>query len=170
LTQQIYHSVVDVFVTSYRRTRMMINAKILFHRRKPTAFEVGLTRREMDGVKLVVSDPERTVLDALDHPPLVGDMSAAIAHFKNALPRIDPARLADYALRLAADSTCQRLGLLLERAEVSGPFMADLRQRALRSTGQHLLVPGYPRSGPLHPIWRVVENDPQSSVSVHEQW
>ena len=65
LTQQLYASLVDAFITSYRRPRQLGNARVLFHRRKPSVFANGLTRIEITGTPVVVSDPERTVLDAL---------------------------------------------------------------------------------------------------------
>jgi predicted transcriptional regulator of viral defense system len=159
LTQQQHTSVVDVFVGRYRRPRQLGGAQILFHRRQEGAFRDGITRIEIDGVRVAVSDPERTLLDALEVFDVVGGMAEAIRLFRESVGRLDCARLVAYALQGAHDSTCQRLGLLLERAEIVGPFMADLRARAAQSTGQHLLLPGLDSSGPLHPEWRVVEND-----------
>jgi predicted transcriptional regulator of viral defense system len=107
----------------------------------------------------VVSDPERTVLDALEEPHVVGGMYEAIRLFGEAAPRLDHARLVTYALDIARSSTCQRLGLLLERSGIDGPFMAALRARAARSTSVHQLIPGAGRTAPPDPVWHVVEND-----------
>jgi predicted transcriptional regulator of viral defense system len=159
LTRQQYTSGIDVFVVSFRRSRRLGDAEVIFHRRKPEAFRSGLTQIDVDATPVAVSDPERTVLDALDEFHVVGGMSEAIRLFHEALPRVDPARLTAHALQIGRDSTCQRLGLLFERAGIAGPFLEDLRARAARSTGQHLLVPGLGKQGPLNPIWRVVEND-----------
>ena len=93
LTQQLYVSVVDVFITSYRRPRKLGNAQVFFHRRKPSMFASGLTRIEVTGTPVVVSDPERTVLDALEEPHVVGGMYEAIRLFAEAEPRLDHARL-----------------------------------------------------------------------------
>lgn len=159
LTLQQHTSVVDAFTTSFRRPRRLGGADIIFHRRKPTVFGVGLTHLDVGGVEVAVSDPEHTMLDALEEFRVVGGMSEAIHLFREALPRIDRARLANYALEIARDSTCQRLGLLLDRAGADGPFMDALRRRAAESTGQHLLIPGMRRVGPISGTWRVVEND-----------
>ena len=165
LTQQQHTSVVDAFVTSFRRPRRLGDAQVLFHRRKPAMFGSGLTRVDIAGTPVVVSDPERTLLDALEEFRVVGGMLDALRLSREALPCLDHARLVAYALELGRDSTCQRLGLLLQRSAVTGPFVDDLRARAAQSTGVHLLVPGLTRTGPLNPVWRIVENDrPPPSV------
>jgi predicted transcriptional regulator of viral defense system len=159
LTQQQYASIVDVFIASFRRSRRLGEAEIRFHRRKLSLFESGLTQIEVGGTQVVVSDPERTVLDALEEPHVVGGMHEAIRLFADAVPRLNHARLTAYALDIARDSTCQRLGLLLERTGIDGPFMDDLRDRAARSKGVHKLIPGPGRMALPNPAWRVVEND-----------
>jgi predicted transcriptional regulator of viral defense system len=159
LTQQQHASVVDAFVNSFRRSRRLGEAQVRFHRRKRDLFESGLTQVEIAGTPVVVSDPERTMLDALEEPHVVGGMHEAIRLFLEAKPRLNHARLVAYALDLARDSTCQRLGLLLERSGVDGPFMDDLRARAAQSTGIHQLIPGLGRTGSPNSIWHVVEND-----------
>jgi predicted transcriptional regulator of viral defense system len=159
LTLQQYTSVVDVFLPSYRRPRRIGNARVLFHRRRADVFSNGITHVDVDGVPVATTDPERTVLDALEEFRVVGGMEEAINLFEQALPKIDPKVLAEQALTIARDSTCQRLGLLLERAEVHGPFMPQLADRAAASTGIHVLVPGRAKDGPVHPTWRVIEND-----------
>ena len=171
LTQQQYASLVDVFITSFRRPRRLGAAEIRFHRRKPSMFESGLTQIEISGTQVVVSDPERTVLDALEEPHVVGGMREAIRVFVEAFPRLDHARLVAYALDIGGDSTCQRLGLLLERSGIEGPFMDDLRERAARSKGVHKLIPGQGRTAMPNPVWRVVENDgsgPGASAGVEQ--
>ena len=81
LTQQQHTSIVDVFVTSFRRPRRLGEAEIVFHRRKVEVFQSGLTRIEVDGTAVAVSDPERTVLDALEEFHVVGGMAEAIRLF-----------------------------------------------------------------------------------------
>ncbi|MCC6176693.1 MAG: hypothetical protein IT305_15395 [Chloroflexi bacterium] len=166
LTQQQYASVIDAFITSFRRPRRLGEAEIRFHRRKPSLFKSGLTTIDMDGTQVVVSDPERTVLDALEEPHIVGGMHEAKRLFNEGVPRLDHARLATYALDLARGSTCQRLGLLLERHGIEGPFMDDLRTRAARPTGVYPLIPGDDDGlATPNPVWHVIENDrPCSSL------
>jgi predicted transcriptional regulator of viral defense system len=160
LTQQQYASVVDAFTTSFRRPRRLGEAEIRFHRRKPSLFGRGLTTIDIDGTQVVVSDPERTVLDALEEPHIVGGMHEAKRLFDEAVPRLDHARLATYALDIARGSTCQRLGLLLERHGIGGSFMDDLRTRAARPTGVYQLIPGDDDCPATpNPVWHVIEND-----------
>ncbi len=62
-----------------------------------------------------VSDVERTLLDALDHPRLVGGMRRALDLFSTGLARADLNTLIGHAVRGSRHSTCQRVGVLLER-------------------------------------------------------
>jgi predicted transcriptional regulator of viral defense system len=165
LTQQQHASVIDAFIMSFRRPRRLGEAEVRFHRRKASVFASGLTRVEIGGTQVVVSDPERTVLDALEEPHVVGGMQEAMRLFIEAAPRLDHSQLAAYALDIAHDSTCQRLGLLLERSGIDGPFMDDLRARADRSRGVHQLIPGQGRTATPNPTWHIIENDqPNSGV------
>jgi predicted transcriptional regulator of viral defense system len=165
LTQQQYASVVDAFTTSFRRPRRLGEAEIRFHRRKPSLFESGLITIDIDGTQVVVSDPERTVLDALEEPHIVGGMQEARRLFDEAVPRLDHVRLTTYALDIARGSTCQRLGLLLERHGIEGPFMDELRTRAARPTGVYQLIPGDDDCPATpNPVWHVIENDRPCSV------
>jgi predicted transcriptional regulator of viral defense system len=159
LTTQQYTSLVDVFVLSYLPPRRLGNARVVFHRRRQGTFSTGITTFDVDGVAVSTSDRERTVLDALEEFRVVGGMDEAIKLFAEALPKINPQVLVAQALAIARDSTCQRLGVLLERANVEGAYMTELAARASRSSGIHLLIPGRPRSGPLHQKWHVIEND-----------
>lgn len=159
LTQQQHGSLIDVFVPAFRRSRRVGNARVVFHRRDPAVFGVGVGRVEVDGVAVAVSDPERTVIDALDQFRVVGGMAEAIRLFRGALPKLDLERLVAAALAISRSSTCQRLGLLLEREGSRGAAMKRLRKRAEESTGVHLLVPGRPRLGRVHPVWKIIEND-----------
>lgn len=158
LTSQQHSSRLDVFLTGARRPRRIGNAFVTFHVRDARVFRSGTTRIPVDEVPVLVSDPERTVLDSLDQFRVVGGMREAILLFSNAVHRIDPDRLVADALAIARASTTQRLGLLLEREGIEGAFVDKLRKRA--SDGSiHVLVPGRPRRGPTHPLWKIVEND-----------
>lgn len=157
LTAQAYGSLVDVFVTGHRRARELGGARVVFHAAPPGAFEYGLTTIEIEGSTLSVSDPERTVLDLLEHPRLLG-AAEIFAVVKAAATRVDLSRLVDYALRWPNLSTCQRLGVLLERAGVPSTTLEPLAHR-VHGAGVAAMVRSAPRRGHTHPVWRIVEND-----------
>ena len=157
LTTQSYGSVVDVFVTGHRRPRELGGARIVFHEAPPALIGFGLTTVPIEGVPLSVSDPERTLLDLLEHPRMLG-IPETLAAVAAAAARVDLARLLGYATRWPNLSTCQRLGVLLERAGTPPDALRPLADR-VRSAGVAAMVRAAPRRGPTHRVWRIVEND-----------
>jgi predicted transcriptional regulator of viral defense system len=159
LTQQLYTSAIDAFVAQRRRNRRLANAEIRFHVIPEESLSVGTEPAHLEGVTVVVSSPERTLLDALDYPDSVGGLRAGVKLVASALNRVDDARLIPLAAGHSRVSTCQRLGVLLERAKVARSALAPLRRRIRENHSVVSLLPDNPRHGRVHPDWRVVEND-----------
>jgi predicted transcriptional regulator of viral defense system len=158
LTDKQYVSILDVFVTRPRLSRTLARAKVVFHVRPAKSMEYGFVQTNIEGVAVRVSDPERTVVDMLDHPRMVGGLRRAVGLFLQALPRIDVDKVADYAVRGSRASTCQRLGVILERAHASPAALASLKRRIKGTRSLSSMLPG-PRSGRVNRTWSVVEND-----------
>jgi predicted transcriptional regulator of viral defense system len=80
-----------------------------------------MTRR---GVRLNVSDTERTVLDCLNRPELSGGMAGVCHVFALAKPRLNWTRFGVYLNRLGRRSLVQRAGFLSElvRPSVKAPW------------------------------------------------
>jgi hypothetical protein len=106
-----------------------------------------------------VSDAERTILDALDSPKTFGDVRAALQLDEPALDRVDRRRLVAYPARGSRPSTRQRLGVLLERRGATARSLAPLARRIREAASLFSMLPDAPRTGPVNPRWRVVEND-----------
>lgn len=160
LTQQVYGSIVDVFIEGHRRARELSNAEIVFHQVfNRDAFDFGLSVVRIEGAEVVVSDPERTLLDLLDSPSLAGGWSAAYSAIREALPRVDLARLVSYGARSPKSSTRQRLGVILERACVDLALLEPLATTVAMTASVPAMIPGESRIGRIHPTWRVVLND-----------
>jgi predicted transcriptional regulator of viral defense system len=159
LTMQQYVAVLDVFVKSRRRSRTLGHARAVFHVLRPKSFEYGITAVALEGVAVNVSDAERTVLDLLDYPEVAGGLLPALDLVRDSLPRVDLKKLVEYAVRGSRLSTCQRLGVLLERAGTPSRALSPLRRRLRTSSSRLSMVPGQPRRGPLNVRWNVVEND-----------
>jgi predicted transcriptional regulator of viral defense system len=117
---------------------------------------------------LVVSDVERTVLDAFRRPEFSGGMPGAVRVLERALPRLDGARLGRYLARIQNESLGRRIG-----------YVADLFRRtsAVRSRWVEELLPSqdapyvslgpareYGRRGTHHARWRVVRNVPEDRL------
>ena len=159
LSQQMVISLVDAYITRERRSRRLRLAKLDFHVLPRHAFTYGIETISVEGIEVRVSDAERTVLDALDYPRVFGGIRAALGLVKPALRRVDHKRLVAYAERGSRSSTCQRLGLLLERRGAEPRALAPLTRRVRETASVLSMLPDTPRTGPVNPRWRVVEND-----------
>jgi predicted transcriptional regulator of viral defense system len=152
-------SAIDAFVTRRRRARVLAHARIAFHVLAPPAFSYGTAEVVIEGVAVRVSDAERTVLDLLDFPELAGGLPIAVGLATETIPMLNRKKLIAHAMQGSRWSTCQRLGVLLERAGTPPTTLAPLL-RHIRATSSRLsMIPGRPRKGALNPRWRVVEND-----------
>jgi predicted transcriptional regulator of viral defense system len=159
LTEQQYVASLDVFLSRRQPPRVLGSARLNFHVVEKDQLSLGTTREEIEGVPIQVSTPERTLLDLLDRPALAGGADEALRLTQESLPRVAPALLIELAVRGSRASTCQRLGLLLERAGVPPRKLEPLRRRVRETKSVLSLVASAPRTGTVNPRWRVVEND-----------
>ncbi len=159
LTEQQYVSVLDAFVARRHRSRRLGGARFVFHRVSPERLSYGIFATELEGLSVQLSDPERTLIDLLDFPVMAGGGSEALRMVKLTLPRVDRAKLVEYAARGARSSTCQRLGVLLERAGAAPRRLTEIHKRVLKSKSVLSMDPGVPRRGPFNQRWGVIEND-----------
>jgi predicted transcriptional regulator of viral defense system len=159
LTRQVHASRLDAFIARWRPTRTLGNARIFFHRVQRNDLAYGVQTATIEGVSVHVSDVERTLLDALDHPPLLGSIADGVRHVKDALPGASVGRIVSYAARGSRPSTCQRLAVLLERQGVSARTLSPLLSRTRETASDLSLWPDRARKGHLNTKWRVVEND-----------
>jgi predicted transcriptional regulator of viral defense system len=158
LSEQSYSSVIDVYVPSRRRGRTVANARVHFHRVPPQRIEIGLATLLLEAVPVKVSDPEKTLLDALDLPGVYGGLTAAVRLVDELIDKVSFTQLVEYALELSPMSTLQRLGVLLERHGAPGWELGQLAQRAADTSNVPSMVSGL-RRGPYNSRWHVVEND-----------
>jgi predicted transcriptional regulator of viral defense system len=163
LTEQIHSSVVDAYVLRRRNGAIIASARVRFHRIPQSAIGLGTVDLLVEQLAVCVSDPERTLLDALDRPAAVGGLTEAVRLVAHGLAAIDPSRLVAYALELSPPSTLQRIGVLMERAGVRTSDLLPLVERVRGTSNKPAMVPGA-RRGRLHPLWHIIENDiPPSS-------
>lgn len=169
LTQQVYGSLLDAYVTRERRSRRLRSVRLVFHVLPSTAFDYGIETIRIEETDVHASDAERTVLDALDYPKTFGDLRTALQLIEPALTRVDHRQLVTYAVRGSPPSTCQRLGVLLERRGATTRLLAPLARRVRETASLLSMFPDAPRTGKVNPKWRVVENDQESSDRTHDE-
>lgn len=159
LTEQQYISVLDVFVDRRHPSRQLGGARLVFHRVNAERLDYGRVVTDIEGMSVRLSDPERTLIDLLDFPALAGGGGDALRVVKQTLPRVDRAKLVEYAVRGARSSTCQRLGVLLERADAAPRGLAGLHKRVAKTKSILSMDPGASRKGAFNRRWSVIEND-----------
>jgi predicted transcriptional regulator of viral defense system len=122
----------------------------------------GTRSIERRGVSLVVSDPERTVIDVVTRPELAGGLPGAARILFAAKPTLDWDRMAQYVGRAQRPSLAQRIGFLGQRVrpEFPMPTRAERAFRPRRSASYAPLGPPsvYGRRGQHDPGWRVLDN------------
>ncbi len=106
--------------------------------------------------QVAITDPERTALDLIARPDILGGMSAAIEILEENLPRLDIPRLVEYALRYDVGALVKRLGWILDHLGVRAEVLETLQ--AYPVSTWYRLDPQGARSGTYHPRWRVIEN------------
>ena len=158
-TTETLTSHVDVFSKAHRRAREVGGVQLVFHRAGEWAFGFGLSRVEVAGVPVTVSDPERTVLDLLEWRERPFGIRLVARALEGTIRRVRTDRLVEYALRWPTVSTQQRLGLLLERAGADAGILDMLAARVAITGSVPSLLPGVRRIGGVHPVWRLVVND-----------
>lgn len=113
------------------------------------------------GLRIRVTDHERTIVDMLDRSDLCGGVPAAAAALEAAWPALDSERLSAYLERFAGGTVPRRLGYLVERLGLLPPADPQLeRWRALLGAGYSLLERGGPAEGPFVRRWRLRVNVP----------
>jgi predicted transcriptional regulator of viral defense system len=159
LSEQQYASTLDAFASRRHGARHLGAARLVFHRVAAPRLARGVTAVAIEGVSVQVSDPERTLLDLLDYPSVAGSSGEALRLVTAALPKVSRRKLVEHAVQDSRNSTCQRLGVLLERAGASEREVAALAKRVRETRSVLSLREGFPRVGRLNRRWRVVEND-----------
>jgi predicted transcriptional regulator of viral defense system len=111
------------------------------------------------GLRIRVTDPERTVIDMLDRSDLCGGVPSAAAALETAWSGLDAGRLTEYLERFAGGTVPRRLGYLVERLGLLSPGDPLLeRWRTLLGAGYSLLERGGPAEGPFVRRWRLRVN------------
>jgi predicted transcriptional regulator of viral defense system len=158
LTEQVFGDIV-VFTSRAIRQRSQVIQSTTFRLKKvPPDLLFGTVPVWRDGVKVLVADPSRAVIDILDDPSIGGGIKHVAevvqTYFED---KRDDSRLLDYAARIGNRSIYKRLGFLIETLSIDAK---DLEQDCLRrqSTGLVLFDPSGHPGGPILKRWNLRVN------------
>lgn len=117
-----------VFVAVKRQTpaRTVEGAEIRFVTVEPRKF-FGSKRYDVYGRGTLISDPEKTVVDCVDRPELVGGATELTRIIHAAMVEVDADKLVADAMRMESTALLKRLGFLTDLVE--RPLPDDLREQ-----------------------------------------
>lgn len=145
LTEQIFRDICVFTSRPYRQRRVVIEGtSFLLQRTKPDRL-FGLATIWEGSVRILVSDPERTLLDMLDRPSAGGGIRHVESCLLEYLHRANPdlRKLINYGEQLGSGAVFKRLGYLLERRGIVSQKILKACQRRL-TAGIAKLDPGLP--------------------------
>jgi len=111
----------------------------------------GSKKEWLDETEVLVSGPEKTIIDCLDRPDLCGGVVEVAKAIRSA--SLDMKKLAEYASRIGNTGAGRRLGFLLDRYQKSS---AGLTRPSARN--YLLLDPTMPPEGKRNGKWRLIVN------------
>ena len=126
-----------------RREREVMGMRFRFIRVAPHKF-FGVETIQAGNKQMHITDREKTLLDALDHPEYCGGMVESAKAIVSGWKGCDPAKVMDYAVRMNNSAVFKRLGFLLEHYGLAdSPYLERIRKH---------LRPGYSKLEPLNPL------------------
>ena len=159
LTEQIFNGVYIVTAGRVMSRHQTIQGTDFVIRTVPADTLFGTRRVWRGRVAVDVSDPHRTVVDALDVPAAAGGALHASelleAYFER--PDATPQRLVEYGERLGRGTIFKRLGYLAERAGLADQSLVDACRERI-SSGLSQLDPAGPRGGRIVSRWNLRVN------------
>lgn len=161
LTEQVPRT---IFIQSLRQRNpsqtTIFGVRYKFVRIKKDRF-FGIVTRSGEGLKITITDREKSLIDACDRPDLCGGI-LQIAQALQAGEPIDWDRMDSYLKKMGSGAIYKRLGYLIETLDISIPNREDrLRNwRQSMSQGIALLDLGGPQTGSVKTKWRVRVNVP----------
>jgi len=148
-----------VFVATTRRVsnREVLNIRYSFITLSEGKF-FGFTPTAIGTYKINISDREKTLVDALDHPEYCGGMHEVAKCLLNARGKVSIENIVGYAERMGNTAIIKRLGYLIESLGIDVDTKIPARMRAMISPGMSALDPTMPKKGTYNTRWNLLLN------------
>lgn len=149
---------VFVATTVARARRTVLDVPVVFVTLRPWKM-FGTASVRIEGEEVPLSDPEKTLVDCLDHPEHAGGIPVVAPALREVWGGLDVPRFLRYARRMRNSAVLKRLGYLLE-ASGRESDAARLRAEPL-GAGYPKLDPGLPTVGSTTERWKLRLNVPR---------
>lgn len=158
-------SVIHIAVTRLKRPIEIKNVRFEFIILTKKRF-FGLEETTVFGEKVKFSDLERTVLDALDRPDLVGGIEASAQVLFEARKRLDNSKLLAYLERMNNSALARRLGYLSELFQLKiDQQLQDYLKDQIKKDPALLGDPDrWGRQGERNEDWNLIINVPKREL------
>ena len=169
LTEQLFRSTLVVTSSPARETDVRIGGHLFSVFRIPRArLTVGVEKVWRGRERVDISGVERTVLDSLRNPELVGGGRHLVQILRayGEHERHDFRRLLEMASEVASGAAWKRLGFLAEHIWPQEPTIGEAAARHL-TAGYVRLDPGIRSRGKLAKRWRLWINVSASELTAH---
>ncbi len=110
------------------------------------------------GKKITISDRNKTMADALDHPEYCGGIEEVAKCLWNARDDVSFEKIVDYSKRIQNSTAIKRLGYLTDVLGMDVPSPLYDQMRGLIGSGLSLLDPHSTKSKKSNPRWRLFVN------------
>jgi predicted transcriptional regulator of viral defense system len=152
--------------TVYIATTVRKGRRLLTVRGKAYRLVVQPAHKFFGAVKVMMAEPEKTVVDALDRPAYAGDIPEIAAMLRRGQGQLDWDRLANYALRVGSQALVQRLGYLADLLSVQ--LGTSARDRLLAGVGKSTPYLGrlsqWGAGGEYDATWHLIDNVPHREL------
>lgn len=157
-----------VFVATTKRvkSRNVLNTRYRFVTLNKRKF-FGYTSLPIGGYEVNISDPEKTLVDALDHPEHCGGIGEAAKPLLNAKEKVSLEKVLRYSKRMGNTAIIKRLGYLVESLNVVSDAKTISQMRRSVSSGISPLDPTMPRRGKYTTRWNLQINVSKETL---EEW
>jgi len=148
------------FITPHRRFRpeaTVLDVCYRFITLKPDRI-FGIGEEWRDGLKIRVTDPERTIVDVLDRTDLSGGIGEIAVAIRTAWSDLSLDRLTDYTERLGSGTVPKRLGFLVEQLQLPVDESWIPRWQKLIGSGITQLERGGSKTGRMTRRWNLQIN------------
>jgi len=147
-----------IFIASTKKKKPLSFSGVTYRFIRVTPQKMfGTTEIESNGIRIIASDREKTILDCLDHPEYCGGIVEPAKALWNARDEIDFGKLLKYAQISKNSAISKRLGFILELFGLGNKIDLNELEKMLKK-GYSSLDPLLPRDGKYNTRWNLLVN------------
>lgn len=163
MTEQIPR--VQFIQTTKRKSPLMIQGVEFRFIYVAERYFFGISPRKIEDISIMVTDREKTIIDAASRPDLSGGIIQLAQAMKSSVNAIDWEKLDRYLVQWGGGVVAKRLGFLVEALSLPIPDRVSMinRWQTMISKGISQLEPGSGQPGPVVTRWQLQVNVPLES-------